>query len=59
MNANEYEGYNWASRKCRDGATAHELRTELMGLEALDEDELDWLQGAYRFIQEREEAGYE
>ena len=59
MNANEHEGYNWASRKFENGTPLHELRTELMGLEALEEDELDWLQGAYRFIQEREEAGYE
>ena len=59
MNINEYEGYEDAYHKHEQGTTLHELRLELLGLDLLTEEELDCARGAYRFIQEREEAGDE
>lgn len=60
MNVSRYDGYDWASLMFDNGMSLHELRVELLGAtDPLTEEELDWRQGAYRFIQEREEAGDE
>ena len=60
MNANKYDGYAWARAEYDKGRPPHELRVELLvAPDPLTEEELDWRQGAYRFIQEREEAGDE
>lgn len=59
MNANKHDGYDWASRMFDNGVPLHVLRLELLEAEPTTEEELDWMQGAYRFIQEREEAGDE
>ena len=60
MNTNKYDGYDWASRKFEKGTPLHELRVALlMAPDPLTDEELDWMQGAYRYIQEREEAGDE
>lgn len=60
MNANECDGYDWASWRFERGAPLHELRSVLrVAPDPLTEEELDWQRGAYRFIQEQEKAGDE
>lgn len=60
MNVNKYDGYDWAARKFGMGTPLHELRVALLAApDPLTDEELDWRQGAYLFIQEREDAGDE
>jgi len=60
VSANEYDGYDWASRVFERGAPLHELRAALrVAPDPLTEEELDGRRGAYSFIQEREKAGDE